>query len=65
MVFIGTMVVVLPHFTTGVYDPTLSETDDYICGNRTGVNPFCERSQTGYVTNIAISEYNHLTLLWL
>ena len=67
MVFIGTMIVVLPHFTTGVYDPTVSETDDYICGNRTGVNPYCERSQPGYakisitfVDMAQISELVHL-----
>ena len=59
MVFIGTMVVVLPHFTTGVYDPTLYETDDYICGNRTGVNPFCGRSQTGYVRINLVFEDSH------
>ena len=48
--FVGTVIVFVPHFTTGVYDPALSAADESLCsasGNRTGVNPYCERTSTG------------------
>ena len=48
MVFLGTVIVFLPQFTTGVYNPTLSQTDDGLCGNRTGVNPYCDQ-ENGWV----------------
>ena len=61
--FIGNLALVIPHFTTGVYDPILSETDDYLCGNRTGVNPYCEKDHVEYVgVFICFKLYSSLTV---